>query len=524
MIAVAVVLLESSAPPDADSPPSADSVEAAGSGENDQGEVVLAPRPTTVAQGVHVLGGMYPSAVYAIETSEGLVLVDAGLTEEHAELVKELRQLGLEPNRVRAILLTHAHGDHSLGAAQLRTETGATIYAGEGDAQVLRSGRPRDRIFSIFEMRDVEMHATPVDVELSGGEMLTFGDTQIEAIATPGHTPGSLCYFLQRDGLRALFSGDTVMMLGGVVGTYAAYRAPRFGGDARAYLASLRKLSTLPAPDILLPGHPRDDNPPANPRLSPARWASLMIEGARELETMIDRYETDGEDFLDGQPKELLPGLHYLGDIEGCAAYLLVTPTQMFLIDAPGGSALPAWLEPRLRAIGVESRRLTAVLLTSGAAEAISGLPSLVADTGCAVVGSPRALEIVKPLCGDGAVFRSGEELESSGWLSVKTLPLADIHPGAMAYLIEWGDKFVLASGRFPHQGSTAEREAIRGAFDGRWEEDYWKSLVQLANEQPNLWLPAKPLNGRNANLYANEWRNILADCITSLERAADGS
>src|SRR5260370_41899299 len=62
-------------------------------------EVVLASLPVTVAPGVHMLGGMVPAAVYVIETSEGLVLVDSGMEAEHAKLTSQMPQLRLELGR-----------------------------------------------------------------------------------------------------------------------------------------------------------------------------------------------------------------------------------------------------------------------------------------------------------------------------------------------------------------------------------------------------------------------------------------
>ena len=177
-----------------------------------------------------------------------------------------MARLGLDWRRVRAVLLTHVHGDHTGGAEYLRANTGAKVYAGQGDAAVLRAGGPREAFFSIFSMPNDSPHPTTVDVELKGDEVLDFGDVRFRALATPGHTPGSICYLMERGPLRVLFAGDVISELLGneeptaagrnPLGTYSAYLAPRYRGDAKDYLASLRKLRGLPVPDLVLPGHP----------------------------------------------------------------------------------------------------------------------------------------------------------------------------------------------------------------------------------------------------------------------------
>src|SRR5262249_45058062 len=157
-------------------------------------------------------------------------------------------------------LLTHAHGDHCGGAEELRKRTGARVYAGSGDAAVLRAGEPREAFFSAFYMPYHVPHPTAIDVELVGGETLDFGDVRFQVLATPGHTPGSTCYLLEKGKLRALFAGDVITMLLGedqprlhvrkALGIYSAYLAPRYRGDARSYLASLHMLRSLPVPDL----------------------------------------------------------------------------------------------------------------------------------------------------------------------------------------------------------------------------------------------------------------------------------
>ena len=106
----------------------------------------------TISPGIHLLGGLAPSAAYVVETSEGLILVDSGLDRD-AKLVKsQMAELELDWRRVRVILLTHAHGDHAGGAESLWASTGVKIYAGSGGAAVLRAGQPREAFFSTFFM------------------------------------------------------------------------------------------------------------------------------------------------------------------------------------------------------------------------------------------------------------------------------------------------------------------------------------------------------------------------------------
>jgi metallo-beta-lactamase class B len=278
---------------------------------------------------VYLLGKTAPAAVYLAETSDGLVLIDSGLEADAAPVLGQVAELGLDVKRLRAILLMHAHADHSQGASHLRTLTGARVYAGRGDCPPLRAGGPREAFFSTFSMPQLSAHPTPVDVELAGGETLAFGDTRFGVLATPGHTTGSVCYLLERPGLRALFTGDVVQCLSlpgeEALGTYSAYLPPVYRGDALDYLGALRRLRQLSLPDLVLPGHPRMDPVPQSPRVSAERWQALLATGIARMEGLLAHYQADGANFLDGTPKELLPGLHYLGDLGPSAVYCLTS-------------------------------------------------------------------------------------------------------------------------------------------------------------------------------------------------------
>src|SRR5262249_55593012 len=105
---------------------------------------LLGREAITVAPGVHLLGRLRPSAAYVVETSEGLVLVDSGLESDARLLKEQMAELGLDWRRLRAIFVTHTHVDHVGGAEHLVAATGARVYAGQGDAGILRAGTPRE--------------------------------------------------------------------------------------------------------------------------------------------------------------------------------------------------------------------------------------------------------------------------------------------------------------------------------------------------------------------------------------------
>ena len=103
---------------------------------------------------------------------------------------------------VKAILLTHAHFDHMLGAKELKRLTGAKIYANEAERVLCESA---DKNLSSQVGRTTTI--TP-DIYLKDGEEITIAEMTFQVIATPGHTIGSCCYYFKEDNL--LISGDTL--------------------------------------------------------------------------------------------------------------------------------------------------------------------------------------------------------------------------------------------------------------------------------------------------------------------------
>lgn len=149
--------------------------------QNDNG----ARPPIEIAQGVYFVGAA-DVASYAIDTGDGLILIDAGYQDTAPQVIANLRQLGYAPRDVRIMLNTHAHFDHAGGLAELQRASGAQLYASPLDAIELRRGGAGN-----FYLRDFWRYPpVSVDRELHDGEQVALGNRTLTAHFTPGHTKG----------------------------------------------------------------------------------------------------------------------------------------------------------------------------------------------------------------------------------------------------------------------------------------------------------------------------------------------
>jgi len=209
------------------------------------------------AQPAFYTGPQAPNVFLVHDGGEG-ALVDSGFGDDKSVQVR-LDFLKEHPGiKVRYILLTHHHFDHTSGAQQLREATGAQVVLHAGEEKFLldsKSEAPQDLEASAEEnkqvaeaiqrFRDQAAEGVP-DVRVSDGETFRVGGLDIQVIHTPGHTLGSVCFYMP--GERALFTGDTALGLGTV-----AISPPPYG-DMALYLESLARLKTYDCA-LMLPGH-----------------------------------------------------------------------------------------------------------------------------------------------------------------------------------------------------------------------------------------------------------------------------
>lgn len=164
------------------------------------------------------------------------IVIDPGGEKEKIEEI-----LRKENSICRAILLTHAHFDHT-GAVAALAEGGAKIYLHADDVKLIREG-------NMAEMCGMTLTPFVPDVVLHGGEELDVAGQRVMVLHTPGHTAGSVCYIIG----GALFSGDTLFYL-------SVGRTDFPSGDAKALAESLRKLFSLRCDYPVYPGHDRMTN------------------------------------------------------------------------------------------------------------------------------------------------------------------------------------------------------------------------------------------------------------------------
>jgi glyoxylase-like metal-dependent hydrolase (beta-lactamase superfamily II) len=168
-------------------------------------------------------------------------MIDSGAGNSAELLVKNILDVGLDPERLSTLILTHCHIDHIGSAPYFRGHFNCMLVAHSADADAIEAGDPHR---TAAPMYGTEFPPTPVDKRLTGDdEILRFGDQEIHCLHTPGHTPGSMSPYLDRGDKRILFGQD-------IHGPFLK----SFGSDIEEWEQSMKKLLALQA-DILCEGH-----------------------------------------------------------------------------------------------------------------------------------------------------------------------------------------------------------------------------------------------------------------------------
>lgn len=122
---------------------------------------------------------------YLIDTGEGLLLIDTGYENCTGQYFNSLWSLGFRPEQVRWIFHTHNHPDHMAATNLLKRLSGAKTYMSRIDGEAIQSE---------LSIVPKSLAFTP-DVLLEDGDTLTFGNTTIHCVLTPGHTRGCMSFF-----------------------------------------------------------------------------------------------------------------------------------------------------------------------------------------------------------------------------------------------------------------------------------------------------------------------------------------
>ena len=202
-------------------------------------------KPSEIIKDIYIVGGPditdgRDGCVYLISLGE-LILIDTGAGWSVDKIVKNVQSIGLNCKNLSKILLTHCHIDHIGGVPEIKKRFGSKLYIHELDAPPLEKG---DSVLTAAKWYQTSFPPTPVDVKFNlPEEVLTISEQRIICLHTPGHTPGSICIYLDRGGKRVLFAQD----LHGPI-------LPEFGSNLKDWNRSTRKLLDLDA-DILCEGH-----------------------------------------------------------------------------------------------------------------------------------------------------------------------------------------------------------------------------------------------------------------------------
>ncbi len=169
----------------------------------------------------------------------GDTVIDSGTGFNFTRLHTLLKIMKLNFSSINQVINTHCHFDHVGGNGYFLK---AKVAIHEIDAPILENGDAQNSYADFF---DGKLRPRPVDIKLKEGQVLKANEMDLKVLHTPGHTPGHICLYCEKQGI--LFSGDLVFSDG--VG-----RTDMPGGDVAQLDASLERISKLKF-SKMLPGH-----------------------------------------------------------------------------------------------------------------------------------------------------------------------------------------------------------------------------------------------------------------------------
>lgn len=222
---------------------------------------------TEIRPGVYRLGS-HAHNFYIVTESGRATVIDAGCSKEWPVLEAGLQQIGLRPDDVAGMVITHGHADH-IGCASMASKQGISVRIHEADLpRALReyegteAAQPHQlpvwkpvlwrNFMPMIRAGVMKQYAVPNIETFSDGDILDLPGSPV-AIHTPGHTEGHAAFHLP--GLDALFTGDALVTMGLVGGPDGPQAMPKaFDNDPATAAKSRGRLAVLNA-SVILPGH-----------------------------------------------------------------------------------------------------------------------------------------------------------------------------------------------------------------------------------------------------------------------------
>lgn len=238
--------------------------------------------PFRIADNLYYVGNKDVSC-HLFDTGEGLLLLDTSYTQASYLLLESIRELGFDPHDIKWILHTHGHIDHFGCTRMLVEKYGCKTYFPEIDLPFLN-----ERADLNWSVQFGQNYEPPYDtyfipdVLLRPGDVLTFGNTQVEIYDAGGHTPGTLALrFMLPGGLKAAMHGGM-----GVITLSSAYSKKKGIGTSwrDAFIRNVRALRDLEV-DIVLGNHPQQTktfekmerlDQEQNPFIDPDEWNRML--------------------------------------------------------------------------------------------------------------------------------------------------------------------------------------------------------------------------------------------------------
>ena len=184
-----------------------------------------------------VLGPVQTNCFFLInEDTKEVIIVDPA--DRAQRIIDWIDSEGLKPV---AILLTHGHFDHILAVEDVKKKYGISVYASKDEVDVL--AKPQLNVSTMMGMR-LSMQA---DILFNDNDVLELAGIKLKVIATPGHTIGSVCFYIEEE--KMLLSGDTLFCA-------SVGRTDFPTGSSRQLVESIKtRLFVLPDDTAVFPGH-----------------------------------------------------------------------------------------------------------------------------------------------------------------------------------------------------------------------------------------------------------------------------